>query len=38
MPTNVKESSLESLIVDWLVAHNGYEQSRSKSYKGTGDD
>ena len=24
--TNVKESGLESLLVNWLVNHNGYEQ------------
>ena len=38
MPTKVKESSLESLIVDQPVTHNGYEQGRSKPCKGTGDD
>lgn len=26
MSTNTKESGLESLIVDWLVNHNSYEQ------------
>jgi type I restriction enzyme R subunit len=27
MPTNTRESDLETLIVDWLVTRNGYEQS-----------
>lgn len=26
MYTNTSESGLESLIVKWLVEHNGYEQ------------
>ena len=32
MPTNTKESGLESLIVDWLVNHNGYEQGENSNY------
>jgi type I restriction enzyme R subunit len=28
-PTNTRESGLESLIVNWLVEHNGYEQGAS---------
>jgi type I restriction enzyme R subunit len=32
MPTNTKESGLESLIVDWLVNNNGYEQGVSENY------
>jgi type I restriction enzyme R subunit len=30
--TNTRESGLESLIVDWLVAHNGFEQGVSADY------
>ncbi|SHN63857.1 type I restriction endonuclease subunit R [Desulfovibrio litoralis] len=30
--TNTKESGLETLIVNWLVAHNGYEQGKSEEY------
>ena len=30
--TNTKESGLESLIVRWLVEHNGYEQGHSHDY------
>jgi len=32
MPTNIRESGLESLIVDWLVTQNGYEQGASEDY------
>lgn len=32
MPTNTKESGLETLIVDWLVNHNGYEQGTNADY------
>jgi type I restriction enzyme R subunit len=32
MPTNTKESGLESLIVDWLVTQNGFEQGASADY------
>lgn len=32
MPTNIKESGFETLIVDWLVNHNGYEQGLSSDY------
>ncbi|MDR3349828.1 MAG: DEAD/DEAH box helicase family protein [Acidaminococcales bacterium] len=32
MPTNTQESGLESLIVDWLVVHNGFEQGVSADY------
>lgn len=30
--TNTKESGLESLIVNWLVDHNGYEQGTNADY------
>ncbi len=30
--TNTTESGLESLIVNWLVTHNGYEQGHSHDY------
>jgi len=30
--TNTKESGLETLIVDWLVNHNGYEQGTNADY------
>jgi type I restriction enzyme R subunit len=32
MPTNTKESGLETLIVKWLVEQNGFEQSASADY------
>ena len=32
MPTNIKESGLETLIVDWLVNQNGYEQGSNADY------
>ena len=32
MPTNTKESGLETLIVNWLVEQNGYEQGESTGY------
>ena len=32
MPTNTKEAGLESLIVDWLVTQNGYEQGTNEDY------
>jgi hypothetical protein len=32
MPTNTRESGLESLIVDWLTQHNGFEQGVSADY------
>lgn len=32
MFTNTKESGLESLIVKWLVEHNGYEQGQNHDY------
>lgn len=32
MPTNTKESGLETLIVDWLIAQNGYEQGINEDY------
>jgi hypothetical protein len=34
MPTNTKESGLETLIVNWLVEHNGYEQGVNADYNG----
>jgi len=30
--TNIKENGLESLIVRWLVEHNGYEQGTNADY------
>ena len=30
--SNTKESGLESLIVNWLVNHNGYEQGQNRDY------
>jgi len=30
--TNTRESGLESLIVNWLVNHNGYEQGTNADY------
>jgi type I restriction enzyme, R subunit len=32
VPTNTKESGLESLIVDYLVKNNGYEQGQNSDY------
>lgn len=32
MPTNTKEVGLESLIVDYLVKNNGYEQGQNSDY------
>ena len=32
MPTNIKESGFESLIVNWLVEQNGYEQGATADY------
>ena len=32
MPTNTKESGIETLIMDWLVNHNGYEQGTNADY------
>jgi type I restriction enzyme R subunit len=32
MPTNTKESGFETLIVNWLVEHNGYERGISSDY------
>lgn len=32
MPTNIKEQGLETLIVDWLVTQNGYEQGTNGDY------
>ncbi len=32
MPTDTKEKGLESLIVDWLVSQNGYEQGLNADY------
>jgi type I restriction enzyme R subunit len=32
MPTNTHESGLESLIVNWLVEQNGYEQGECAEY------
>ncbi|MGN1071201.1 MAG: hypothetical protein ACI4VB_00525 [Bradymonadia bacterium] len=30
--TNTRETALESLIVEWLVEHNGYEQGHSHDF------
>lgn len=30
--TNIKESSFETLIVEWLVQHNGYEEGANSDY------
>lgn len=30
--TNIKESGFESLIVEWLVQHNGYEEGANSDY------
>jgi type I restriction enzyme, R subunit len=30
--SNTKESGLESLVVKWLVEHNGYEQGTNADY------
>jgi type I restriction enzyme R subunit len=32
MPTNTQESGLETLIVNWLVTHNCYEQGTNDDY------
>ncbi len=32
MPTNTKENGFETLIVDWLMSHNGYEQGNTAEY------
>ena len=32
MPTNIHESGLEALIVNWLVEQNGYEQGANADY------
>ena len=32
MPTNTRESGLETLIIEWLVERNGYEQGASADY------
>ena len=32
MPSNIRESGLESLIVNWLVTQNGYEQGTNADY------
>ncbi len=30
--TNTKENGLETLIVKWLVEHNGYEEGKNTDY------
>ena len=30
--TNMKENGLETLIVKWLVKHNGYEEGKNTDY------
>lgn len=32
MPTNTKEQGLETLIINWLCQHNGYEQGTNADY------
>ena len=32
MPTNTREAGLETIIVDWLVTQNGFEQGISSDY------
>ena len=32
MPTDTKERGLETLIVNWLVTENRYEQGRNADY------
>ena len=32
MPVNIKENGFETLIVDWLTQHNGYEQGDNADY------
>lgn len=32
MPTNTRENGFETLIVDWLVNHNHYEQGNNDDY------
>ncbi len=32
MPTNTRENGFESLIVNWLVEHNNYEQGENADY------
>jgi type I restriction enzyme R subunit len=32
MPTNIKESGLEALIVKWFVEQNGYEEGKNSDY------
>lgn len=31
--SNTKEDGLETIIVDWLVKHNGYEQGTNMLYR-----
>ncbi len=35
MPTNIKENGFETLIVDYLVSHNGYEEGSNEDYNKT---
>ena len=30
--TNTKENGLETLIVKWLIEHNGYEEGKNPDY------
>lgn len=32
MPTNTRESGFETLIINWLVKKNGYEQGENADY------
>jgi hypothetical protein len=35
MPTNIKENGFETLIVDYLVSQNGYEEGSNEDYNKT---
>ena len=35
MPTNIKENGFETLIVEYLVSKNGYEEGSNEDYNKT---
>ena len=35
MPTNIKENGFETLIVEYLVSQNGYEEDSNEDYNKT---
>ena len=35
MPTNIKENGFETLIVEYLVSQNGYEEGSNEDYNKT---